>query len=222
MGAGYDIDLLLRVGTVFCVHSEHFDAANVYEFRLRAAGGGDLDCVYPALPEEGFRAVFTKAALSKGDALLAVTQMNPCARTIAARGTRARRGARRAGGRGPTEDGKRHGKNRPRRFTFRCTTPPFLLSEKLGKLVRERKPVPLHFYDFLDEGKATELVFVAERPGTIKVNKKPRKVRIVRYEKDDFALEVLSGTRVVRLISRTDGEFRMELVEVRVPRVGRN
>lgn len=216
MSAETGVDGLLRAGSVFYVHSEHFDAADVYEFRLREDGARDLDCVNPGLPKQAFRAVFTKQALSKGDALLAVTQMNPHAHTFPAPGSRAKRW----GVRDLTEDGKSHGRKRPRGYTFRHTTPPFLLSEKLGRLVGERKPVALHFYDFLDNCQATELAFKAERPGKITINKKPRKVRIVRYEVDDFALEVLAGTRLVRLISRTDGEFRMELVEVRVPRVG--
>jgi hypothetical protein len=185
---------LIAAGATLRFRSEHPDAVDTYEFRLRVAGGGDLDCILPDLPDDQFRAVFTKAALTTGDGLLAVTQTNPY-------------------GRG--EDGKYHGEGRPRGYTFEQTTPPFLLSERLGALARKREPMALHFYDFLDDGAPVTVSFVEEHPQEITVNGDKRKVRVALYEGKNFSLEVVSGTRFVRAVSRDDDMFRMELLEVR-------
>jgi hypothetical protein len=197
MRKGNDFGRLLRAGSVFRFRGEDMDAADDIEFRLRVAGGSDLDCVNLSLPKQGFRAIFTKQALSKGDALLAVTQANPRARLE-----------------GDNEDCKYHGAKKPRGYTFDKTTPPFLLSAKFEKLVEQRKPLALHFYD-LPGDEPVELGFVSQANTTIRVNAKRQKLKIIHYRGDDFALEVIAGTPLVRSVSRMDGEIRMELVEVR-------
>jgi len=188
------VESLLRAGTTCSVRSIDPDTDDVYELRLAADGGSEIDCVLPELAKDAFRAVFRPEAMTAGDALLAVNQTNPCSRQ------------------GDQEYG---GKGRPRRYTFRETTPPFLLSEQLRALVRGRRPVSLHFHDYLDEGAALAAAFVSETAGTIDIDGERRPIRIVRYEGDDFVLELVGDTGLVLSVSRSGGEYETRLLGIR-------
>ena len=50
MRKGNDLDRVLRAGSVFRFRGEDMDAADDIEFRLRVAGGSDLECVNLSLP----------------------------------------------------------------------------------------------------------------------------------------------------------------------------
>ena len=180
------------------VHSEHPDAVDDYEFRLRTDDASELDCLTPELPKDAFRGVFLPDALKRGDALLAVTQTN---------------------GYGRKGDGKYHGADRPAATRSRKTTPPFLLSEALAARARDRKPIALHFYDFLDEGQPLRLGFAEQVSRTIDVDGARRSITVARYQGDDriigAVLEIEPESRLVLLISRDDGEFAMNLVKIR-------
>ena len=189
---------LLHAGATVHVRSVHPDAVDEYQFRLRADDASELDCLTPDLPRDAFRGVFLPEALARGDALLAVTQTN---------------------GYGRKGDGKYHGADRPRGYTFRKTTPPFLLSEALAARARDRHPIALHFYDFLDDGQPLRLGFAEQVSRTIDVAGTPRSVTVARYQGDDqiigAVLEVEPESKLVLLISRSDGEFAMNLVKIR-------
>ena len=188
------VESLLRAGTTCSVRSVDPDTDDVYELRLAADGGSEIDCVLPELARYAFRAVFRPEAMTAGDALLAVNQTNP---------------------RGRQGDQEYGGKDRPRRYTFRETTPPFLLSEQLRALVRGRRPVSLHFHDYLDEGAALAAAFVSETAGTIDIDGERRPIRIVRYEGDDFVLELVGDTGLVLSVSRSGGEYETRLLGIR-------
>ena len=190
------VESLLRAGGIFYVRSAHPDAEEDYELRLAADGACEVDYVLPDLAADAFRAVFRPEAMTGGDALLAVTQTNPYARQ---------------------NDEEYGGDGQPRRYTFRRTTPAFLLSEQLRALVRGRRPVSLHFYDFLDQGPAVELAFVSESAGTIDIDGKLHPIRIVRYEGDerDRVLELIGDTGLVRSVSRMGEEYEMRLLKIR-------
>lgn len=187
---------LFRAGTSFFVQSSHPDCVDLVEFRVAKDGGGEVDCITPGLPES-FRASFTEQALARGDALLAVTQTNPNARQGDEEGFVEREGRR--------------------FYTFRQTTPPFLLSDALGRVVRERRPMELYFYDFLRHGAPLSLAFAKEVTRQISVNGKMRSVPVVRYEGSDeydAVLEVEPQSKLVLLVSRDDGEFEMRLEKI--------
>jgi len=188
------VESLLRTGTTFYVRSVHPDTDEDLELRLAADGAFEVDCVLPELAEDAFRAVFRPEAMTAGDALLAVNQNNPCSRQ------------------GDEEYG---GDDRRRRFTFRETTPTFLLSEQLRARVRGRQPVSLHFHDYLDEGAALTAAFVSETAETIDIDGELRPIRTVRYEGDDFVLELVGDTGLVLSISRSGGEYGMRLLRIR-------
>ena len=188
------VESLLRAGSVFHVRSVHPDSDEEYELRVAADGASEIDCVLPELARDAFRAVFRPEAMAAGDALLAVNQTNPWGR----------QGDEEYGGRG-----------RPRRYTFCETTPAFLLSEQLRALVRGRRPVSLHFHDYLDEGAALTAAFVSETAGTLDIDGELRPIRIVRYEGDDFVLELAGETGLVLSVSRSSGEFETRLLRIR-------
>jgi hypothetical protein len=193
----FDPEALLRVGATIFVQSGHPDCLDDYQFRLTAAGARELVCVLPGLEQDRFRAVFTAKALAAADGLLAVHQTNPYPPK-----------ADDPDGKGP----------RMRRYTYRATTPPFLLSKRLGALVRDRKPIALHFYDFLDDGRSNTLAFASEERVTLKVDGRPRKIDVVRYRGDyleGFILDIAAGTRFVLQISRSDDNFYMRTTGVR-------
>ena len=153
---------LLKRGVTVCVEAGHPDSVEEFQFRLIAKGGAELDCgsAHRDVEDFTFRAVFTPAAMARGDALLAVTQSNPYERT---------------------GDGQYHGDDRRRGYTFRKTTPPFLLSDRLAARVRERRQISLHFYDFLDGGRPQVLRFAKETSGAIRVGRKKIAVPVVQY-----------------------------------------
>jgi hypothetical protein len=183
---------VLSVGAVLHIESDHPDANDTSQYRIVAKGGSKVDCGW--LEEFGFRATFSAGALERADALLAVTQANAV---------------------GWHQDGRYHGPNRPRAYTFKRTTPPFLLSQRMAALVSERKPISLHFYDFLDDGRPLRLAFSALITSAILVDGVKLKFGVVRYKgEEDSVLEVLEGTRLVRLISRDLRIFHMELKRI--------
>ena len=77
----------------------------------------------------------------------------------------------------------------------------------------------MHFYDFLDDGQPLRLGFAEQVSRTIDVAGTPRSVTVARYQGDDqiigAVLEVEPESKLVLLISRSDGEFAMNLVKIR-------